>query len=147
MSARSQFHWNRFHRSVFGIWSALSPNAQSTGAAQSQVTEAAQFQVMDLTVDDIEVALPTHRVTCRTIVTGYLKPIEAYNLKGPALNAVETVNSHTLAEADRLDEVLRASGPVGPLHCVPMLVKDELDTQDLITTYASRVFGGLPAIA
>src|SRR5262249_43821377 len=75
------------------------------------------------------------------IVGEYLKRIEAYNHNGPALNAVQTVNSQALREADQLDEALRTSGPVGPLHCVPMLVKDELDTQGLVTTYGSRVFG------
>jgi amidase len=56
------------------------------------------------------------------------------------LNAVQSINPKAVAEADRLDAAFTASGPVGPLHCVPILVKDQLETSDMPTTYGSAVF-------
>jgi Asp-tRNA(Asn)/Glu-tRNA(Gln) amidotransferase A subunit family amidase len=100
------------------------------------------FHLLEATVDDVELALRERHVTCRDLVRGYLDRIEAFNHRGPALNAVETVNAASLEEADRLDARLRATGPVGPLHCIPVLVKDQLDTTGIQTTYGSRAFQG-----
>jgi Asp-tRNA(Asn)/Glu-tRNA(Gln) amidotransferase A subunit family amidase len=49
---------------------------------------------------------------------------------GPSLNAVQTINRHALQYAERLDAAAATSGPVGPLHCIPMLVKDQVETSD-----------------
>ena len=80
------------------------------------------------------------RTTCRELVDLYLKRIAAYNKSGPGLNAVQTVNSRALQEAERLDAAFRATGPVGSMHCIPVLVKDQLETSDMPTTYGSAVF-------
>ena len=53
---------------------------------------------------------------------------------------MQTVNSHAMREADRLDAAYRSSGPVGALHCIPVLVKDQVETSDMPTTYGSAVF-------
>ena len=70
----------------------------------------------------------------------YLKRIEAFDDVGPGLNAVQTVSPHALAEADRLDTAFKASGLTGPLHCVPVLVKDQVETRGMPTTFGSLVF-------
>ena len=80
------------------------------------------------------------RITCRRLVELYLKRIEAYDKAGPRLNAVQTLNTRALREADRLDAAFRASGLVGPLHGIPVLVKDQVETSDMPTTYGSVVF-------
>jgi Asp-tRNA(Asn)/Glu-tRNA(Gln) amidotransferase A subunit family amidase len=98
------------------------------------------FHLIEATIDDIQGALRSGRTTCREIVGLYLKRIDAYDKSGPALNAVQTINSHALQEAERLDAVFKASGPVGALHCIPVLVKDQLETKDMVTTYGSAVF-------
>ena len=59
---------------------------------------------------------------------------------GLRLNAVQTINPRARQEADRLDAAFKSSGPVGPLHCIPVLVKDQVDTSDMPTTYGSAVF-------
>jgi amidase len=75
------------------------------------------------------------------LVQLYLNRVEAYDKIGPKpLNAVQTVNPHALQEADRLDMAYKSSGPVGALHCIPVLVRDEVETSDMITTYGSAVF-------
>jgi Asp-tRNA(Asn)/Glu-tRNA(Gln) amidotransferase A subunit family amidase len=98
------------------------------------------FRLLEASIDDVRGALISKRITCHTLVDLYLKRIDAYNKSGPALNAVQTVNPRALQEADRLDATLAASGPVGPLHCIPTLVKDQVETRDMPTTYGSALF-------
>src|SRR5215470_14643297 len=91
-------------------------------------------------IDDIHSALDTKQTTCRVIIEHYLKRIAAYDRVGPGLNAVQTINPHALDEADRLDAAFRSSGRVGILHCIPVLVKDQVETKDMPTTFGSIVF-------
>lgn len=98
------------------------------------------FQPVEATIDDVRSATAAKRITCRDVVQSYLRRIDAYNKSGPALNAVQSVNGRALQEAERLDTQLAASGPVGPLHCVPVLVKDQVETSDMPTSYGSAVF-------
>lgn len=100
------------------------------------------FMLDEVSIDSLQGALAAGRVTCRAVVEHYLSRIDAYDQRGPALNAIVNVNVNVRAEADRLDSALRAGGPVGPLHCVPVLVKDQFETNDLPTTYGSRTFKG-----
>jgi amidase len=90
----------------------------------AQAPPPAAFRLLEATIDDIHAAFRADRLTCRALVDGYVRRIEAYNQGGPRLNAVQTVNPRALQDADRLDAAFRASGPVGPLHCIPVLVKD-----------------------
>src|SRR5262245_27354532 len=100
------------------------------------------FHLQEATIDQIRGELTAGRVTCRALIGHYLKRIEAYDHAGPSLNALQTVNRRALHEADRLDAANRASGPVGPLHCIPVLVKDQVETSDMPTTYGSILFKG-----
>jgi Asp-tRNA(Asn)/Glu-tRNA(Gln) amidotransferase A subunit family amidase len=59
--------------------------------------------VTETTIDDVQSALRDGRVTCRWLVTAYLARIHAYDKAGPALNAVQTINTRVLEQADRLD--------------------------------------------
>jgi Asp-tRNA(Asn)/Glu-tRNA(Gln) amidotransferase A subunit family amidase len=98
------------------------------------------FQPIEATIDDVRAALAARQITCRALVDEYIRRIEAYDKTGPSLNAVQTINRRAAQEADRLDAAFAASGPVGPLHCVPMLVKDQVEMRDMPTTYGSAVF-------
>ena len=100
----------------------------------------APFHLQEGTIDQIRGELMARRMSCRDLIGHYLKRIEAYDHAGPSLNAVHTVNHRALDEADRLDAMLRASGPAGPLHCIPVLVKDQVETSDMPTTYGSVLF-------
>ncbi|RPI54999.1 MAG: amidase [Acidobacteria bacterium] len=68
------------------------------------------------------------RLTCRALVEQYLRRIEAFDKNGPALNALVVLNPQALEQADDLDRRYQASGPVGSLHCVPTIVKDNFET-------------------
>lgn len=98
------------------------------------------FHLSEATISGIHAAFKSGQLTCHGLVDAYLKRIEAYNKSGPSLNAMQTVNSRALAEADRLDAVYKASGPVGPLHCIPVALKDQVETSDMPTSYGSAVF-------
>jgi amidase len=94
----------------------------------------AAFHLMEATVDEVRGALQSGHTTCRGLVELYLKRIDAYDKAGPGLNAVQTINPRARQEADRLDSAFKSSGAVGPLHCIPVLLKDQVDTRDMPTT-------------
>lgn len=112
----------------------------ASSASLAQAPSPPAFRLLEATIDDIHAAFRANRLTCRALVEGYLRRIEAYDKAGPRLNAVQTVNPRALQEADRLDTAFRTSGPVGPLHCIPVLVKDQVETSDMPTTYGSILF-------
>jgi len=118
--------------------------AGNAGGAAAQAPAApasrAGFHLLETTIEDIRAAFQSKRITCRELVNLYLKRIEAYDKAGPRLNAVQTVNSRALQEAERLDVAYASSGPVGPLHCIPVLLKDQVETSDMPTTYGSVIF-------
>ena len=70
----------------------------------------------------------------------YLDRIDAFDKKGPNINALITVNADALKEADRLDAAYRSSGAVGPLHGIPVIVKDQADVTGMPTTLGSLLF-------
>jgi amidase len=107
---------------------------------QTSSPQPAPFHLVEATIDDVRTALASKQVTCRALVEQYIRRIEAYDKSGPALNAVQTINDRALQDAERLDAAFATSGSVGPLHCIPMLVKDQVETSDMPTTYGSVVF-------
>jgi Asp-tRNA(Asn)/Glu-tRNA(Gln) amidotransferase A subunit family amidase len=86
------------------------------------------FQVEEATIQSIHEAMAIQRLTCRALVEMYLRRIDAYDKNGPALNAIVLVNPAALQEAESLDARYAAGGPVGPLHCIPAIVKDNFET-------------------
>ncbi len=104
--------------------------------------EPPPFQVEEASIADIHAAFRARRITCHGLVHQYLRRIAAYDKNGPAINAIVTVNPKALAEADALDARFAASGPVGPLHCVPMIVKDNFETVGLQSSNGSLTFAG-----
>src|SRR6185503_11263885 len=66
--------------------------------------------------------------------------IAAYDKSGPTINAILTLNPRALEDADKLDAAFKASGFVGPLHGIPVVVKDAVDTAGMPTTHGTVVF-------
>ncbi len=112
-------------------------------AATLSAQTPSSFRLEETTIAQIESALSDRSLTCRSLVEQYLARIDAYDKRGPAFNAIVMVNDAALKTADDLDRRFRQSGPVGPLHCVPMLVKDNYETSDMPTTAGSLSLKGM----
>lgn len=98
------------------------------------------FHLVEATIDSVHGAMRSGEITARQLTQWYLDRIAAYDHHGPALNSIQTVNPRALDEAERLDAQFRASGPTGPLHGIPVAVKDQVETEDMPTTYGNALF-------
>ena len=103
-------------------------------------TSMAAFNVLETTIDDIHSAYKAGQLTARQLVRTYLDRIDAYNKQGPAINAIITLNPEALEEADRLDKTFQAAGLIGPLHGIPIIIKDQADAKGMPTTLGSVLF-------
>jgi len=101
---------------------------------------AQTFDVVEATIADAHTAMVAGDLTCHALVQGYLDRIAAYDQVGPRLNTVQNLNPRALELADSLDQALQSGAPTGPLHCVPVLLKDQVETSDMPTTYGSALF-------
>ena len=96
------------------------------------------FEDAEATIAQIHAAFASGEISCVGLVTGYLGRIDAYDDQGPELNAILTANPRALDVAAALDVRYAADADgVGPLHCIPVIVKDNFDTADLATTGGS----------
>ncbi len=93
-------------------------------------------------VADLSRALEEGRVTSEALVARSIERIEAYDRAGPELNAVAVVHPQALERARALDAERRESGARGPLHGIPVIVKDNYETRDMPTTAGSRTLAG-----
>jgi Asp-tRNA(Asn)/Glu-tRNA(Gln) amidotransferase A subunit family amidase len=108
---------------------------QRKPAARPQPTpEIELFDVFEQSILDLQAAQTGGRVTSRGLVDSYLARIQAYDQAGPRLNALVLINPRARDEADALDRERAARGPRGPLHGIPVLVKDNYDTADMPTS-------------
>lgn len=98
------------------------------------------FEIVETTIADIHTAFENGTLTARQLVQMYLDRIDAYDKSGPAINAVISINPKALEEADRLDEAYQKSGLSGPLHGIPLIMKDQGDVKDMPTTLGSVLF-------
>lgn len=111
---------------------ACSPADQD----QQSEPQSAPFDFIEATIGDIQEAISSGQVTCRDIVAGYLARIERFD-KPTGLNAITVVNPRALERAEEIDRRLAAGESLGELYCAPILVKDNFDTHDMVTTGGS----------
>lgn len=95
---------------------------------------ARAYDVFEKSITDLQAALASGEVTSHQLVEGYLARIQAYDQAGPKLNAMVTVNPKALAEADALDKERARKKLRGPLHGIPVVVKDNYETLDMPTS-------------
>ena len=103
---------------------------------------AQSLSLSDATIADINAAFDAGSLTSEGLVELYLARIEAYDAQGPRLNAVLTLNPRALERARALDEERRTRGPRSLLHGIPVLLKDNVDTDDMPTTAGSLLLKG-----
>ena len=115
------------------------------GAALAEVGAASpriDFEVFEKSIPELQSALESGAITSRRLVELYSARIEAYDRQGPALNAIAVLNPKALAAAEALDEERRTRGPRGPLHGIPILVKDNYETVEMPTAAGSIALAG-----
>ena len=125
----------RARRGVALAMAAMAPAVQA--APQTPLS----IEVAEASIPQLQAALTSGAITSRQLVAAFRARIAAYDQAGPALNSIVTLNPAALAQADALDKERAAKGSRGPLHGIPVLVKDNFDTKDMPTS------GGALALA
>ena len=132
-------------KSLRGICFALAITQLALGSTSALADHHEKFVEVPLeeaTILQIQSAMEAGTLTSEALVGMYLKRIEAYDQKGPALNAMRYVNPRALEIARELDCERKEKGPRGPLHGIPILPKDNYDTYDMPTTGGSKTLEG-----
>src|SRR5688572_25938573 len=101
------------------------------------------FDVSEKSIEELQAAMTEGRITSEGLVERYLQRIRAYDGAGPRLNAVLYLNPNAVRDARSLDAERKQRGRRGPLHGIPVLVKDNFDTRDMPTTGASLALLGV----
>ncbi len=121
---------------IIGGMLMLMANAPAQNSAKP-------FHLEEATISDVQAAYKSGTLTSVKLVQAYLERIRAYDQAGPKLNVVIFLNPRALEEAAALDEHFRKTGNfVGPLHGIPVLLKDNINTNDMPTTGGSLSLAG-----
>ena len=107
--------------------------------APASVAAPNDFELDELTVDDLQKTMQSGQFTSHSLTEKYLARIQEIDKAGPRINAVIEVNPEALVIADALDKERKDKGPRGPLHGIPVLIKDNIDTADRMSTTAGSL--------
>jgi len=105
------------------------------------------FELDEITIDDVQKAFQSGQYSSRSLTEKYLKRIGEVDKTGPMLNSIIELNPDALRIADAVDQERKSKGPRGPLHGTPVLIKDNIDTADRMSTTAGSLalLGSRPA--
>jgi len=124
----------------------LIPLYPALGAARVIATsvtppEIKPFEIDEITISDLQDGMKSGKFTARSLVEKYSARIEEIDKDkhGPAINSILELNPDALSIADALDEERKAKGPRGPMHGIPVLIKDNIDTADRMMTTAGSL--------
>lgn len=140
---------NRLDRRTFlatgvasGVLAANVPvavGASGNDDAPTESSHAPSPELIDVTISDLRQGLESGEFTSRGLVEKYLARINALDRDGPQLRSVIESNPDAIDIADQLDQERRSKGPRGPLHGIPVLIKDNIDTADRMATTAGSL--------
>jgi len=119
-----------------GLGTALALARPIAGAAWQQESV---IDLDEMTVAEMQEGMRTGRFTARSLTDAYLRKIEATDKRGPAVNAIIELNPDAVAIADSLDREWSEKRPRGPLHGIPIVIKDNIDTADRMHTTAGSL--------
>src|SRR5213083_2803134 len=108
-------------------------------ATSTRAPDVKPFELDEMTIADLQAGMSSGKFTARSITEKYLTRIDAIDKQGPAINSVLELNSDALAMADAADKERRDKGARGPLHGIPVLIKDNIDTADRMETTAGSL--------
>ena len=144
----------RFLQASFltGVGAAVYPvqvAGREVAPAPAAVPESSTFELNEITIRELQDGMKSGRFTARSIAEQYLARIESMDRpdkdksgndrRRPAVNGLLELNPDALAIADGLDQERKQKGPRGPLHGIPVLIKDNLDTSDKMNTTAGSL--------
>ena len=115
----------------------LATQTVFSARAETRASQRESFALEEATIGRIHGALASGAITCAQLVRAYLDRIEAYDDKGPTLRAIISINPRALELAKRWIERVPAPTTRLPLHCIPIILKDNFDTADMPTTGGS----------
>ena len=132
------------HQSLLGSSALLFPLLNACQSPEATTTEepatgAGDFSLEEATIEDLRAGMESGKYTARSIAEMYLKRIEAIDQNGPTLRSVIEVNPEALDIADQLDQEREQGNLRGPLHGIPVMLKDNIDTDDQMETTAGSL--------
>jgi amidase len=113
--------------------------ARAMISAGPEIGAAKKFDFEEATIDDLQSRMKAGQLSSRSLVEAYLARINEIDKRGPGLNAVIEINPDAAELADALDKERRTKGARGPLHGIPVLIKDNIDTADKMQTTAGSL--------
>ena len=116
--------------------SATGPNA---AAPIPQPADVKAFELAEITIPELQDGMKSGKFTARSLAEKYLARIDEIDKRGPAVHAIIELNPDALSIADALDQERKAKGARGPLHGIPVLIKDNIDTADRMMTTAGSL--------
>ena len=120
---------------------ARTPLMPREAAAAS--AEVSAFELDEVTVGELQEGMKSGKFTAHSVAQKYLDRISEIDKQGPAINSIIEMNPDALSIADSLDDERKSKGPRGPLHGIPVLIKDNIGTSDrMMTTAGSLALSG-----
>jgi amidase len=138
---------NFLQTSLIGTAALLPTVAARAPASATADTAPTSFELNELTLDDLQVRMSLGKLSSRSLVEKYLARIDAVDKHGPTVNSVIEINPDALSIADALDRERKEKGTRTPLHGIPVLIKDNIDTADRMMTTAGSLALVSPAPA
>jgi amidase len=127
-----------------GAAATLTPLYPALGAAREilpaiSVPEVKSFELQEITIADLQDGMKSGKFTARFLIEKYSARIDEIDKRGPSINAIIELNPDALSIADALDQERKSKGPRGPMHGIPVLIKDNIDTADKMMTTAGSL--------
>jgi amidase len=125
----------------------LNMSLETSAALPERRTTVKPFAWSEATIADLQEAMIHGSESAHSLAKAYLRRIREIDRKGPMLNSVIEINPDALAIARALDDERKTRGSRGPMHGIPVLIKDNIDTHDRMTTTAGSLalLGSIPA--
>ncbi len=127
------------YATVSGAVAAAGPGRSIPELARRVARLPAPFELEEATIAGLQAGLQSGKYSSRALVAAYLQRIEELDQRGPALRALLETNPDAAAQAAALDAERKAKGPRGPLHGIPVLVKDNVATRDRMQSTAGSL--------
>ena len=126
---------------------ALVPDLAQAERVVAEPVRVDEFELEETTIAGLQRDMVSGRRSAESITRDYLERIESIDRRGPSLHAVIETNPDAMAIAKALDDERKSRGPRGPLHGIPVLLKDNIDTHDRMTTTAGSyaLEGSIPS--